>query len=438
MLNAAVFAQVEIPIVILYLHAHLLNAALQHLKALLALAAAYYLAYAGDQQVCRRHGLSVVIKAHIEGLDILGVIGNEHRLLIYLFGQISFVLGLKVCPPLYRIVELGTALFEYIHSLGVGYAGKVIVHHVVKAVYEALVDEAVEEAQLVRAALHYGTDYVFYHVLCGIKIPLQVAEGHLRLYHPELRGVAGGVALLRAEGGAEGVYIPECKGECLAVKLPADGQVCAGAEEILGVVHLAVRGLGYVLKIQGGYAEHLARALAVAGGDERGMYIQEAPVVKEAVYGLRNYVADPEGGLESVGARPEVLHCAQILEAVPFLLHWIIAGAEALYLYFPCLHLKWLLCIRSEHEVANYAYGTAGIYLFYYIVGYIILINHLYVPEAGAVGQLYKANILAVAHGAHPAGNFNFARVLSGILVQFTQSDHENTSKCFAFFTLHK
>ena len=168
------------------------------------------------------------------------------------------------------------------------------------------------------------------------------------------------------------------------------------------------------------------------------MHIQKASLVKEAVYGLRNYVAYPEGGLEGVGSRPEVLHCAQILQAVPFLLHWIIAGAEALYLYFPRLHLKGLLCIRSEHEVANYAYCTAGIYLFYYIVGYIILINHLYVSEAGAVGQLYKANILAVAHGAHPAGNFNFARVLSGILVQFTQSDHENTSKCFAFFTLHK
>ena len=348
------------------------------------------------------------------------------------------MLGLEVYPPLYRVLKLSAAVFEYFHGLGVGYAGKVIVHHVVKAVYESLVYEAVEEAQLVRAALHYGTDYVFYHVLGGIKIPLQVAEGHLGLYHPEFRGVAGGVALLGAEGGAEGVYIPEGKGEGLAVKLAADGQVCAGAEEILGVVHLAVRGLWHVFKVEGSYPEHLARALAVAGGDERGMYIQKAPVVKEAVYGLGNYVANPEGGLEGVGARPEVLHGAKILKAVPFLLHWIIAGAEALYLYFPRLHLKGLLCIRSEHEVANYAYCTAGIYLFYYIVGYIILINHLYVPEAGAVGQLYKANILAVAHGAHPAGNFNFARVLSGILVQFTQSDHENTSKCFAFFTLHK
>ena len=70
------------------------------------------------------------------------------------------------------------------------------------------------------------------------------------------------------------------------------------------------------------------------------MHIQKAPVVKEAVYGLGNYVANPEGGLEGVGARPEVLHGAKILEAVPFLLHGIIAGAETLYLYFPRLHLK--------------------------------------------------------------------------------------------------
>ena len=134
------------------------------------------------------------------------------------------------------------------------------------------------------------------------------------------------------------------------------------------------------------------------------MHIQEAVFIEEAMDGLGHNIAHPEGGLEGIGAGPEVLHGAQILKAVALFLHGIAAVAEALYGNFLCLYLKRLLCVGSEHQFAQYPDGAAGVYLAQYIFWNIVLIDHLNVPEAGAVRQLDKADILAVPHGTHPAG----------------------------------
>ena len=66
-----------------------------------------------------------------------------------------------------------------------------------------------------------------------ILIVVQVAEGHLRLDHVELRQMARRVRILGAEGGSEGVDIGEGVRENLRLQLPADRQVGALAEEIL-------------------------------------------------------------------------------------------------------------------------------------------------------------------------------------------------------------
>ena len=64
-------------------------------------------------------------------------------------------------------------------------------------------------------------------------IVLKVGEGNLGLHHPELGGVARGVGVLRAEGGAEGVHIAEGHGEVLGVQLAGHGEVGRLAEEVL-------------------------------------------------------------------------------------------------------------------------------------------------------------------------------------------------------------
>ena len=53
--------------------------AAQRLEVVLTLAAADDLADAGHQAVHGSDGLAVVVQLHIEGLDLLRVVGDEHR-----------------------------------------------------------------------------------------------------------------------------------------------------------------------------------------------------------------------------------------------------------------------------------------------------------------------------------------------------------------------
>ena len=61
-------------------------------------------------------------------------------------------------------------------------------------------------------------------------LPLQIAERHLRLDHPELVRVPRGVRVLRAKGRAEGVNFRKRAGERLGLELAADGQVSRARE----------------------------------------------------------------------------------------------------------------------------------------------------------------------------------------------------------------
>ncbi len=63
----------------------------------------------------------------------------------------------------------------------------------------------------------------------------------------------------------------------------------------------------------GSYLEHLAGALTVRGGDERGAEVLEAMRVKEVVYGQGQLVAYARGRCDYDSARPQVLHAPQVL-----------------------------------------------------------------------------------------------------------------------------
>src|SRR5699024_3818857 len=127
-LRAAVAAQIQVPPVILGLHAQLFDAALQQVQPLLALAAADDLADAGHQTVRRGDGLAVVVKAHVESLDILGVIGDEHGLFEDLLGEIALVLRLQVAAPGHGELEVLSALAQEFHGLSVADAAEIGIH----------------------------------------------------------------------------------------------------------------------------------------------------------------------------------------------------------------------------------------------------------------------------------------------------------------------
>ena len=118
----------------------------------------------------------------------------------------------------------------------------------------------------------------------------------------------GGVRVLGAEGGAEGVDVRKRAGEGLALQLPAHGQVGRLAEKIR-------LGLLVDVPLERGDAEHLARAFAIAGGDDRGVHIDEIALLEELVDGVGQPAARAEHRAEQVRARTQVRDGAQELEA---------------------------------------------------------------------------------------------------------------------------
>ena len=407
---AAVAPQVAVPPVVLRLHAQLPNAALQQLQTFLALAAADDLADAGDKAVRRGHGLAVVVQAHVERLDLLGIVGDEHRLLVDLLGEIALVLGLEVGAPLHLVVELVVVFLQDLHRVGVADAAEIAGGHMLQTLLQPLVHEAVEELDLLRAALQHPADDVLDHGLGHVHVAGQIAEGHLRLDHPELGGVALGVGIFGAEGRAKGVHIAKGHGEVLGVQLAGHGQAGLFAEEVLGVVHLPVLGLGDVVQIQGGHLEHLAGALAVAAGDDGGLHIDEAPALEELMHRIGRHGADAERGGKQVGAGTEVLDGAQELHAVTLLLQGIVRRGLALHLDGVRLDLQRLLGVRRQHHGALDDQRRAHVLrrdvlvIGQFVGGH----DHLQILEAGAVVQLDKAEGLHIPDGARPAAHGNF------------------------------
>ena len=405
----AVPAQVAVPPVVLRVHAQLLDAALEQLQTLLALAAADDLADAGDKAVRRGDGLAVVIETHVKRLDFLGIVGHEHGLLIDLLGQEALVLGLQVGAPLDLIVELVVVLHEDIDGLGIAHAAEVARHDVLQTLPQPLVHEAVEEVDLIGAALEHAADDVLDHRLGHVHVAREVAERHLRLDHPELGGVALCVGVLGTERRAEGIHVAEGHGEVLGVELTGDGQARLLAEEVLAVVHGAVLRLGDVVQVKRRHLEHLARALAVAARDDGCLDIDKAAALEELVHGVGRDGADAERRGEEVRPRAQMLDRAQELHAVALFLQGIVGGGLALHLDGDGLDLERLLGLGRQHDGALHDEGGADI-----LRGNLLIIlqlvgghDHLQIPEAGAVVQLDKAEGLEVADRAGPAADDN-------------------------------
>ena len=284
---------------------------------------------------------------------------------------------------------------------------------------QALVHEAVEEVDLVRAALQHPADDVLDHGLGHVHVAGQIAESHLRLDHPELGGVALGVGVLGAEGGTEGIHIAEGHGKVLGVQLAGHGEAGLFAEEVLRVVHLTVLGLGNVVQIQRGDLEHLAGALTVGAGDDGSLDIHEAAALEELMDGVGRRRADAERGGKQIGAGTQMLDSTQELHAVALLLQGIVRGGLALHLDGVSLHLQRLLGVRCQHHGTADDQGRTHV-----LRGDLLIIiqllgghDHLQILKAGAVVQLDEAKGLHVADGTRPAADrdlFAAQRLLIG------------------------
>ena len=219
--------------------------------------------------------------------------------------------------------------------------------------------------------------------------------------------MALGVGVLGSESGAEGVDIAEGHGEVFGVQLAGHGQAGFFAEEVLAVVHLAVLGLGYVVQVQGGHLEHLTGALAVAGGDDGGLGVDEAPLLEELVDSISRHAPHPEGGGEQVGPGAQMLNGPQELHAVALFLQGVVRGGGALHGDLRGLQLQGLLGIGGQGHHAGDDQGRA------HVLGRDVLVivqraglhDYLEIAEAGAVVQFDEAEALQVTNGADPAAH---------------------------------
>ena len=115
------FAQIQVEAVVLFLKSQLLHTANQLLVVVLSLASSDDLSDTGNQAVHGGYGFSVVVLLHVEGLDLLRIIGNKYGTLEDLLRQIPLVLRLKIASPEDLIIEFIVILFQNLNGLRVGY-----------------------------------------------------------------------------------------------------------------------------------------------------------------------------------------------------------------------------------------------------------------------------------------------------------------------------
>ena len=225
------------------------------------------------------------------------------------------MLGLQVGTPGDREFEFLAGALEDFHRFGVGQALEGFLDYVGQPVNDRVVDPLGEELHVGRTLLEHLGKHGLEQVFGQRRVVVDVGKGDLRLDHPELGQVPGGVGVLGAEGRAEGVDVLQGQAVALHVQLAGYGEEGLLAEEVLAEVHRLVA----VDEFQGGDPEQLARAFAVRGGDDGRVHPLEASALQETVHGHGDGVAHPGDGAEGVGARAQVGNGAQVFEGVPLL-----------------------------------------------------------------------------------------------------------------------
>ena len=317
------------------------------------------------------------------------------------------MLGLKVATPEDRIFKFVLVFLQQLDRLGVWQTDKVGADDMVQSFQQLLVIELVEECHLVRTVFHHIGQHIFHHVFCKVHHIAQVCKGDLRLHHPEFCCVAGGIGLFCTEGWTEGVDVGECHCHALALQLTGNGQAGRFAEEVLAVIHLAVLGARRVVHIQCGDVEHLSCTLAVAAGDDWGVYINKATFVKEFVDCKCCNRTHAENCAEGVGARTQVCDGTQKFHRMTFFLKRIIRGGQSFDHNLICVDLIRLFCFRGHNERTLYNNGSTNVEFtdLIKIIHLIAFKYDLYILEGSTIVQFNKAQVFGCTDGSDPSGH---------------------------------
>ena len=396
MLYSAVFSQIHVPPVILLGHAVLFDSGFEHIVSLFSLAASDDLADSRNQQIACCNGFAVIIESHVESLYFLRIIRYKYRLLEDLLCNIPFMLSLKIDSPFYRILEVFSGFLQDIYRFRICDPFEIGINDIVEPVDQTLVYEFTEKLHLLRCVFHHVINDVFYHGLCHVHIVSKLCERHFRFDHPELRCVSCRIGVFRSECRSECVHVSECQSKCLRFKLSAYRQACLLAEKVISVIHSAVFSLRQVFHIERRHLEHLSGAFTVACRDYRRMDIYEVVFLEEFMDGICRQRTHPEHCRERIAPRSQVSDLSQELHAVSLFLQRIVSVRTGFYHDFPCLDLKRLLCIGSQHEGSRHLQSCRdrGLCYFLEIIEKLRFIHHLNGLEEASVIELYKSEFI--------------------------------------------
>ena len=233
MTGGTIFTKIQIEIVILRFQSQLIHTCFKLVVVILSLASSDDLSDSRHQTVHSCNCLSILVEFHVECLDLLRIICNKYRSLVNLLCQIALMLCLKITSPEYLVIKFVIVLLKDLNSLCIGHMCKLRIKHMVQSVKKPLINEGIEEVHFLRCVLKNITDHVFQHSLRQLHIILKVCKCTLRLDHPELRCMTGGVGIFCTECRSECVNVTECLCISLSVQLSAYGKVCLLSEEVL-------------------------------------------------------------------------------------------------------------------------------------------------------------------------------------------------------------
>ena len=131
--------------------------------------------------------------------------------------------------------------------------------------------------------------------------------------------MTAGIGIFSPERGAKGIYPSKGHGIDFGLELSADRKPGPATEKITGKGIRTVK----LSAVQGGNGEHLAGALAIRGGDNRGMDLKKPMVSKKLMDCQAKRTAQTAHSPERIGPWPQVADRAQKLETVPLFLQRI-------------------------------------------------------------------------------------------------------------------
>ena len=178
----------------------------------------------------------------------------------------------------------------------------------------------------------------------------------------------------------------------------------------MGEIHPAVLGEGGIYGVEGGDSKHLAGAFTVAGGDEGGMGVDEAALVKKFMDSVSGHRPHPEHGVKGIGPGTQIGNRTKKFQRVAFFLERVVGGGSTLQRDLGSVNFIGLFRFRSQNYSAcdNDSGAHVEFCDFLKIIYFALFKNDLQIFKGAPVVQFDESQCLAVADRFDPSADGDF------------------------------